>query len=102
MREDGERDVTDETRPAGRHTPPVVAAQPEILTPLLRDRESVMVYDRSHVLGSTVLPPCPRRSTATAWNPFSANQGPTRFHDLQSEIAPCTSRATGSWGDPHV
>ncbi|GAA2492881.1 nitroreductase family protein [Terrabacter carboxydivorans] len=78
MREDGERDVTDRAQPTGRHTPAVVpvAAQPQSLTPLLRDRESVMVYDRTHELGPEALRAI---LEAARWSPSAGNSQPWGF-----------------------
>ena len=76
MREEDERDVSDETVTPGRHTPPAASAQPEILTPLLRERESVMVYDRTHVLS-----PASLRAIleAARWAPSAGNSQPWGF-----------------------
>jgi nitroreductase len=76
VRDDGERDVSDETVEGGRHTPAVPTAQPETLTPLLRDRESVMVYDRSHVLGPAALRAI---LEAARWSPSAGNSQPWGF-----------------------
>jgi nitroreductase len=79
VREDGDRDVSDETVVGGRHAPAVQmapTAQPETLTPLLRDRESVMVYDRSHVLGPDTLRAI---LEAARWSPSAGNSQPWGF-----------------------
>ncbi len=50
--------------------------QPEILTPLLRQRESIMIYDREHVLS-----PATMRSIleAARWAPSAGNSQPWGF-----------------------
>jgi nitroreductase len=100
VREDGERDMTDETKAAGRHTPPAVSAQPEILTPLLRDRESVMVYDRSHVLGPDALRAI---LEAARWSPSAGNSQPWGFivglrgDDTHAGMVDVLSSANQAW-----
>ena len=71
--------MSDETVVGGRHAPAVQmapTAQPETLTPLLRDRESVMVYDRSHVLGPDTLRAI---LEAARWSPSAGNSQPWGF-----------------------
>jgi nitroreductase len=55
---------------------PTGSGQPEILTPLLRQRESVMVYDRKHVLSVGEV-----RSIleAARWAPSAGNSQPWGF-----------------------
>ncbi|EWT00534.1 Nitroreductase [Intrasporangium oryzae NRRL B-24470] len=50
--------------------------QPEILTPLLRQRESVMIYDRSHVLSPAALRAI---LEAARWAPSAGNSQPWGF-----------------------
>ncbi|MEO7447565.1 MAG: nitroreductase family protein, partial [Humibacillus sp.] len=51
-------------------------AQPEVLTPLLRERESVMIYDAGHELG-----PAELRAIleAARWAPSAGNSQPWGF-----------------------
>ncbi len=51
-------------------------AQPEVLTPLLRERESVMIYDRSHVLAGPALRAI---LEAARWAPSAGNSQPWGF-----------------------
>ncbi|NUQ31941.1 MAG: nitroreductase family protein [Dermatophilaceae bacterium] len=76
MREDGDGDVTDTTVPGARHTPAGPTAQPETLTPLLRDRESVLVYDRAHTLSPDALRAI---LEAARWSPSAGNSQPWGF-----------------------
>ncbi|WP_221629258.1 nitroreductase family protein [Humibacillus xanthopallidus] len=76
MREDGERDVSDETVTPGRHTATASSAQPDVLTPLLRERESVMIYDRTHVLSTPALRAI---LEAARWAPSAGNSQPWGF-----------------------
>ncbi|GAA2162116.1 nitroreductase [Humibacillus xanthopallidus] len=76
MREDGERDVSDETVTPWRHTAPESSGQPDVLTPLLRERESVMIYDRTHVLSTSALRAI---LEAARWAPSAGNSQPWGF-----------------------
>ena len=51
-------------------------AQPEVLTPLLRERESVMIYDRTHVLSKSALRAI---LEAARWAPSAGNSQPWGF-----------------------
>ena len=68
--------MSDTTVPGGRHTPAGSTAQPETLTPLLRDRESVLVYDRSHTLSPDALRAI---LEAARWSPSAGNSQPWGF-----------------------
>ena len=52
------------------------SGQPDVLTPLLRQRESVMVYDRRHVLSSAQLRAI---LEAARWAPSAGNSQPWGF-----------------------
>ncbi len=68
--------MSDQSVPGGRHTPAASTAQPETLTPLLRDRESVLVYDRSHTLSPEALRAI---LEAARWSPSAGNSQPWGF-----------------------
>lgn len=55
---------------------PMGERQPEILTPLLRQRESVMIYDRTHVLSPSALRGI---LEAARWAPSAGNSQPWGF-----------------------
>jgi nitroreductase len=67
---------SDETVTPGRPVPQPGTAQPEVLTPLLRDRESVMVYDREHELSPEALRAI---LEAARWAPSAGNSQPWGF-----------------------
>jgi len=69
--------TSDETVTPGRPVASqAVTAQPEVLTPLLRDRESVMVYDRAHELRPEELRAI---LEAARWAPSAGNSQPWGF-----------------------
>lgn len=52
------------------------SGQPDVLTPLLRQRESVMIYDRTHVLSTSALRAI---LEAARWAPSAGNSQPWGF-----------------------
>lgn len=92
--------TTARTADAGRHTPLVTPAQPEALTPLLRDRESVLVYDRSHELRPEELRAI---LEAARWSPSAGNSQPWGFlvglrgDDTHAAMVDVLSSANQAW-----
>lgn len=92
--------MTDQTTAGGRHTPVVTPAQPETLTPLLRDRESVMVYDRTHELRPEELRAI---LEAARWSPSAGNSQPWGFivglrgDDTHASMVEVLSSANQAW-----
>src|SRR6476646_6550823 len=75
-------------------------AQPETLTPLLRDRESVLVYDRSHELRPEELRAI---LEAARWSPSAGNSQPWGFlvglrgDDTHAAMVELLSSANQAW-----
>ena len=92
--------MTDQTTAGGRHTSLVTPAQPETLTPLLRDRESVMVYDRTHELRPEELRAI---LEAARWSPSAGNSQPWGFivglrgDDTHAAMVEVLSSANQAW-----
>jgi nitroreductase len=92
--------TTARTAATGRHTPLVTPAQPETLTPLLRDRESVLVYDRSHELRPEELRAI---LEAARWSPSAGNSQPWGFlvglrgDDTHAAMVEVLSSANQAW-----
>src|SRR6476620_10899410 len=92
--------TTARTADTGRHTPLVTPAQPETLTPLLRDRESVLVYDRSHELRPEELRAI---LEAARWSPSAGNSQPWGFlvglrgDDTHAAMVEVLSSANQAW-----
>lgn len=92
--------MTDQTTAGGRHTPVVTPAQPETLTPLLRDRESVMVYERTHELRPEELRAI---LEAARWSPSAGNSQPWGFivglrgDDTHAAMVEVLSSANQAW-----
>lgn len=76
------------------------SGQPDILTPLLRQRESVMVYDRRHVLSPDELRAI---LEAARWAPSAGNSQPWAFivglrgDETHAGIVHVLSRANQAW-----
>jgi nitroreductase len=76
------------------------SGQPDVLTPLLRQRESVMAYDRHHVLSPDDLRAI---LEAARWAPSAGNSQPWGFvvglrgDDTHSAIVHVLSRANQAW-----
>src|SRR4029453_5679533 len=74
--------------------------QPEVLTPLLRERESVMVYDPSHELSPESLRAI---LEAARWAPSAGNSQPWGFivgrrgHDTPGGMGDVVSSANQVW-----
>ncbi|MEO7129808.1 MAG: nitroreductase family protein [Dermatophilaceae bacterium] len=74
--------------------------QPQILTPLLRQRESVMIYDRTHVLSPGALRGI---LEAARWAPSAGNSQPWGFivgrrgDGTHGAIVECLSAANQAW-----
>jgi nitroreductase len=75
-------------------------AQPDVLTPLLRERESIMIYDRTHVLSPAALRAI---LEAARWAPSAGNSQPWGFivgrrgDETHAAIVDVLSRANQVW-----